>query len=195
MWIFIVVALLGIGGFVYFKKHNNYTLIARNTTFIYEILRHDFKDIFPDKDTLLATCGVIDALVYITSGNFTVEDVKRGVLAAKAGYCRIGIATLDIFDNALNATLGLLDDENTSDLIAFIINLEALIFYSDSKVSTELILSSIKSKHNLINDVVRSAQKKYRVSGASPMRKKQVHGFMTGEVFADLRDKLGILHS
>lgn len=73
MWIFIGIAIVLLFVFYVGKRFNTYTLIARNTTYIYEIVSTDFKDQFPNEDILVATSGVIDALKYV------MEDAKESV--------------------------------------------------------------------------------------------------------------------
>ena len=98
MWIAIVIVIsIVIVVIILSKRMNNYIFIARNTTFINEILKNDFKDCFPDDNSLLATTALVDALVYIQKGQLTIDDIKRGVLAASIRKCRIGITSLDIF--------------------------------------------------------------------------------------------------
>jgi len=67
MWILLTSAILLVSVVVvlFLRKMNTYTLIARNTTYIHEILSSEFKNSFPSEDVLLATCGVIDARKYV----------------------------------------------------------------------------------------------------------------------------------
>jgi len=73
MWIVIGIAIVLLFVFYVGKYFNTYVLIARNTTYIYEILSTDFEDRFPNEDVLLATSGAIDALKYV------MEDAKESV--------------------------------------------------------------------------------------------------------------------
>ncbi|MCK4752458.1 MAG: hypothetical protein KAS75_03355 [Planctomycetes bacterium] len=189
MWIAIVISIVFVV-IILAKRMNNYDLIARNTTFIYEILKHDFKDYFSDEDSFLATSAVIDALIYIQKNQLTIDDIKRGVRCAKIGECHLSLGyQISLYDNVVEYCIG--DEQN--DFLCFILQLEALIFNADSNMSPELILNAVKSKKHSIKKTIESTQKKYKSSGASQTRKKQVYGFMTHGSFAGLREKLGVI--
>lgn len=189
MWIAIVAVFI-ILAIVLARRMNNYALIARNTTFIYEILKNDFKDCFPDEDTLLATSAVIDAFVYVQKGQLAIDDIKRGVLFAKTGKLQLDIGyQVELYDDALEYLTH--DDQHT--LVWFIMQLEAMILYADSKTSPELVLDAVKSKKDLIKKTIESIQRKCANSEVPQNKVKQVHAFMTNNNLAGLRDQLGIL--
>jgi hypothetical protein len=111
MWIAIVISVVFVIVFLA-KRMNTYALIARNATFISEILKDDFKESFPDEDSLLATSAVIDALIYIQKGQLTIEDIKAGILCAKIGQCHIGLGyRINLYDNAVECLVR--DERNT----------------------------------------------------------------------------------
>lgn len=188
MWIVIVIVIILAVVFLA-KKMNNYVLIARNTTFIYEILKRDFQDCFADEESLLATSAAIDALVYVQKGQLTIDEIKNGVLCAKTGHCSLGIGyQAELYDNATEY----LTNDGQLTFLWFIMQLEAMIFIADSNTSPDLILDAVKSKKKLIAKTIEAAQRKTKTSGISQIKIKQVHGFMSHNSFAGLRVELGI---
>ena len=191
MWIAIIIAIAFVI-IILAKRMNNYALVARNTTFIYEILKDDFKESFPDDVSLLSTTAVIDAFVYLHEGQLTIDEINRGVQCAKAGKCYLGPAYyVDLDGDAMEYMMSVMSDEHNT-FLCFILQLEALLFRIDSRVSPDLILDAVKSKKKSISKIIKSTQKKYRKSGASQAKKKQVHSFMTGDSFIGLRKELNI---
>ena len=191
MWIVIGIAIVLLFVFYVGKRFNTYILIARNTTYIYEILSTDFKDRFPNEDVLLSTSGVIDALKYVMEGSLTVDKIATGVLTSKCGKCSLNLIELDITDNPTYHFW-----VRQPDLLYFayfVMQLEALIFHVDTRVPPEHILSAVKSKKNAIKKTIKTAQHKYKTEGAPPLLKANTYAFMNGEAFAELRDKLGII--
>ena len=99
MWIVIGIAIVLLFVFYVGKRFNTYVSIARNTTYIYEILSTDFKDRFPNEDVLLATSGVIDALKYVTEGSLPVGHIVTGALTSEFGSCCLDFLKVDMSDN------------------------------------------------------------------------------------------------
>ena len=191
MWIVIGIAIVLLFVFYVGKRFNTYVLIARNTTYIYEILSTDFKDRFPNEDVLLSTSGVIDALKYVMEGSLTVDKIATGVLTSKCGRCSLNLIELDITDNPTYHFF-----VRQPDLLYFayfVMQLEALICHVDTRVPPEHILPAVKSKKRVIEKEIKKTQHKYKTQGAPAWLKAKTYSFMNGEAFAGLRDELGII--
>lgn len=189
MWVFFTttILLVSIGVVLFLRKMNTYVLIARNTTYIHEILSAEFKNRFPNEDVLLATCGVIDARKYVMSGSLAVHHIATAALTSEFGSCHLDFMNVDM---SVNPTRELLIHD-TPRILYFIMQLEALIFHVDTNVPPEHILSAVKSKRGLIEKEIRKTQHKYKAQGAPPWLKAETYAFMSGEAFAGLRDELG----
>ena len=194
MWILLAttILLVSVGVVLFLRKMNNYVLIARNTTYIHEILSAEFKNRFPNKDVLLATCGVVDTLKYVMEGSLTVDEIATGVLTSWCGSCSLDLIKVDITDNPTYHFF--VRQPDLLYFVYFVMQLEALIFRVDTNVPPEHILSAVKSKKRVIEKEVIRAQHKYKERGAPPWWKAATYAFMNGEAFAGLRDKLGIIN-
>jgi len=164
-------------------------LIAKNTTYIYEILSTDFKDRFPNEDVLLATCGVIDALKYVMEGSLPVGNIVTGALTSEFGSCYLDLMKFDMSDNPTRE----LFIHDTPRILYFVMQLEALIFHVDTHVPPEHILSAVKSKKRVIEKEIKKTKHKYKAQGAPALLKENTYSFMNCETFAELRDELGII--
>jgi len=170
---------------------NTYVLIARNTTYIHEILSAEFKSRFPNQDVLLATCGVIDARKYVMSGSLAVHHIATAALTSEFGSCHLDFMNVGM---SVNPTRELLIHD-TPRILYFAMQLEALIFHVDTNVPPQHILSAIKSKRCLIEKEIRKTQHKYKARGAPPWLNAETYAFMNEQAFAGLRDELGIIPS
>lgn len=189
MWIVIGIAIILLFVFYVGKRFNTYVLIARNTTYIYEILSTDFKDRFPNEDVLLATSGVIDALKYVTEGSLPVGQILTGSLTSEFGECYLDFMKFDMSDNPTREFW----IHDTPRILYFVMQLEALIFHVDTHVPPKHIFSAVKSKKNAIKKEIKTTQHKYKAQGAPPLLKANTYSFMNGEAFAGLRDELGVI--
>ncbi len=193
MWIYLVgIASVIISLIVVLRwRFNNFWLIAKNTTYIYEILRTDFGAHFPDEDTLLLTCGAIDAAHYVVKGQIRLSDIELGVKSA----C-VGTITLDVASVPINNDFASLIYRNERDnLIAFVMQLEALIFCADNNMSTDTILRAVLSKRAFISRVVETTQHRFRRTGAPAKLRHKVDCFMTRSDLTAFRHQLGISDS
>lgn len=189
MWIVIVIAVVFLLAFLVRKRWNNCVLIARNTTYIYEILSTDFKDQFPNEGILLATSGVIDALKYVMEGSLPVDEIVTGSLSSEFGKCYLDFMKFDMSDNPTREFF----IHDTPRILYFIMQLEALIFHVDTNVPPEYILSAVKSEKRVIKKEIKKTKYKYKAQGAPPLLKENTYSFMNCEAFAGLRDELGII--
>ena len=189
MWIVTGIAIVLVFVFCVGKHFNTYILIARNTTYICEILSTDFKDQFPNEGVLLATSGAIDVLKYVMEGSLPVGHIVTGAQTSEFGSCHLDFMNINMSDNPARE----LFIHDTSSLLYFIMQLEALIFHIDTRVPPEHILSAVKSKKRIIEKEVKKTHNKYEAQGAPPWLKAKTYAFMNGEAFAELRDELGII--
>jgi hypothetical protein len=192
MGIFVVISILliSIGLVLFLKKINNYALIARNATYIHEILSAEFKDRFPDKNILFATAGVIDAFPYVLNDSLRVSYIKTGVLTSWCGACFLDLVRINITDNPVHHKM--VRQADIVYFVYFVMQLEAMIFHVDTNISPENILYAIKSKKRFIEKEVIRTQRKYKKHGAPTRWKLATYKFMNSEEFAGLRDELGI---
>lgn len=190
MWIIIVIFIIFLFAFLISKTFNTYILIARNTTYIYEILSKDFKDRFHSKDVLLATCGVIDARKYIIEGSLSLDDIVIGVHNSSCGSCYLDLYKVDVADNRFYF---LAQETDLLNFVYFVMQLEAIIFHIDTSVPPEHILSAVKSKKRVIEKEVKKTKDKYNSQGAPSWLKAETYTFMNTEAFAEMRDELGII--
>lgn len=184
MWIVIVIAVVFLLAFLVRKRWNNYVLIAKNLTYIYEFLHDKYKERFPDEDTLLMTCGVIDTLSY----KFPPEDMKLAVRRAKEGKCYL--------ENYQN------NQTNKSDLmlffkhdlfLSFVLELEIIIFLRDSSLHREDILTAVVSVTENIEKAINSTKRSYASGRRPPLWHRAVTNFMTSDTFERVRNELGII--
>ena len=193
MWIAIGIAIIFLVVLYFSKRINTYTLIARNTTYIYEILSTDFKDKFPNEDILMATSGVIDALKYVMEGSLTVDDIAIGVRTSQCGKLSLNLINLDITNNPSYHFL--VRQPDILYFVYFVMQLEALIFHIATRVPPEHVLSAVKAKKRIIVKEIKRTKIKYKANDAPLLLKKNTYSFMNDEVFAGLRDELGLINN
>jgi hypothetical protein len=189
MWIVMVIAVVFLLVFFIREHWNNYVLIARNTTYIYEILSTDFKDRFPNEDVLLATSGVIDAWKYVTEDSLPVHHILTGAQTSEFGSCYLDFMKVDMSDNPTREFW----IHDTPRILYFVMQLEALIFQVDTHVPSEHIINAVKSKKRVIAKEIKKTINKYKAHGAPALLKENTDAFMNAKVFAKLRDELGIV--
>ena len=182
MWIAIVIVALLV--FLFFLRFNNFVLIARNLTYIHEILRNDYKERFPDEDTLLITCGVIDTRAY----NFSLEDMKLALRRAKEGEC--------FLEESLNhpRPRNYFSLVCTQDLfLNFVLELELMRFLNDSSLRRENILTSIVSSKEKIKKTIDHAKRSYARRKRPLLWCRAVSNFMISFALEEVRDQIGII--
>ncbi|OHB62059.1 MAG: hypothetical protein A2167_03680 [Planctomycetes bacterium RBG_13_46_10] len=195
MVISIAIIILFIFAFIilFLRRMGNYALIARNITYIYEILSSEFKDRFPDKNILFATAGVIDAFPYVLNDSLRVNYIKTGALTSSLGSCFLDLVRINITDNPVYHNM--FRQPDILYLVYFVIQLEAMIFYVDTNISPKNILYAVKSKKRAIEKEVIRTKKKYKKHGAPIKWKLATYKFMNSKEFSSLRDELGITKS
>jgi hypothetical protein len=188
MWIAIGIAIgiviVALLVFLFFLRFNNFVLIARNLTYIHEILRNEYKERFPDEDILLITCGVIDTRSY----NFPLEDMKLALRRSKEGEC------------FLEESLNQLRPRNffsllcTRDLfLNFVLELELMRFLKDSSLRRENILTSIVSSKEKIEKTIDRAKRSYARGKRPLLWRRAISNFMTSFTLEEIRDQIGII--
>ena len=193
MWILLAttILLVSVGVVLFLRKMNNYAVIARNTTYIYEILHDEYKERFSEEGTLLMTCGIIDTLSY----DFTLEDMKLALLRAKDGKC--------FFDNlAYNQinkreVLSMLTQpsmlkQRSNLFLKFVLEVEIMIFLQDTSYHRQDILTAVVSMTEKIEKAIDSAKRSYTSGRRPPLLHRAVTNFMTSDTFERVRSELGI---
>jgi len=186
MGIVISIAIVFLLVFLLLKRWNTYILIARNLTYIYEILHGEYKERFSDEDTLLITCGIIDTLSY----DFPLEDMKLALLRAKDGKC--------FFENSAHNQINerevfLMFKQASNLFLSFVLELEIMIFLKDSSLSRQNILTAVVSVTAKIQRAIDSAKRSYATGRRPPLWNRGVSNFMTADAFERVRNELGII--
>ncbi len=144
---------------------SNFTFIAENTTKYYLELTKNYKNRFNDETSLLATAGILDALVYI----FMDQTINPQEI-------------IDIAQKSVSS--------KEESLIDFIIKLEVKLFKIDTPDLdiSEIENACIKQKA----DIVKAIQKTKEKYTSEPRFASDVANFMSSAKFKPYRQMLGI---
>ena len=183
MWLLIGIAIVFLLVLSIWKRLNTYVLIAKKLTYIYEILLNDYKKRFPDEDTLLMTCGIIDTLSYA----FSVEDMKRAVLSAKTGEYSLDLAHHKLAFDTREILSG------RDQLLNFVLQLEAMMFLEDMSHGPRDILSALASLKANIKRAIESAKQSYSRGNRPAALHHVVSNFMTSDSFGEVRNELNLI--
>lgn len=124
---------------------DNFTLIAQNVATIFYIVFHsDFGEKITEKQKLYAT-ALIDLYAYISNGTISVDEAARSVRYATTGY-------LVLFPYRNDH--GFLDYDATSHVVNLAMQLEAMIFNSDTNLSRQEIVNAVVEKKAAIKNMV-----------------------------------------
>jgi len=187
MWIVIVIVVVFLLAFFVRKHWNNYVLIARNFTYIYEIMREEYKERFPDEDMLLMACGIVDALAY----TFSVEDMKGILSRAKTSECFAS----NLQHSPINKRAVYLRLSYSGNLLLnFVMQLEIMIFLNDTSFNRIDILTSVVSKTEMIGKAIDRAKRSYESGKRPALLHRAVSNFMSSVAFEEVRDQIGIIH-
>jgi hypothetical protein len=186
MWIAIglAVCFLLLVIFYLLRRFNTYVLIARNLTWIYQILQNEFKDRFPNEETLLTTCGVIDTSSY----NFPLEDIKLAVKRAQKNECFLN----NLIDNPTrrNTILSFTNDP----FLSFVVEIEIMIFLRDSSFRQEDIATAVVSVTQKIQKAINRTKRSYESGKRPSLWHRAVTNFMASEAAQDVRNEIGIIN-
>jgi hypothetical protein len=185
MWTVIGIVIVVLFVFLFCLRPNNFVLIARNLTYIHEFLRNEYNERFPDEDTLLITCGIIDTRSY----NFPLEDMKNALSRAKKGEC--------FHANCLNHPNKhnfILISKKNDLFLSFVLELEIMMLLRDSSFSHQDILTTVVSVTKKIEKAIDSAKHSYARGKRRPLWHRAVSNFMTSNTFEQVRDQIGIIH-
>ena len=124
---------------------DNFTLIAQNVATIFYIVHHsDFGEKITEKQKLYAT-ALIDLYAYISNGTISVEETARSVRYATTGFLVLSPCRKDH---------GFLDYDSTSHVVNLAMQLEAMIFDSDTNLSRQEIVDAVVEKKPAIKNMV-----------------------------------------
>ncbi len=185
MWIGIGIIIIVL--FVFFRRvcPNNFVLIARNLTYIYEVLRNEYKERFPDEDAIFITCGAIDTGSY----NFPIEDIKLALSRAKEGTCFLEESQDNIKINTRNLILLCKKDL----FLNFVLELEIMIFLRDTSLHRDDILTAVVSVTEKIEKAIVRAKGAYARGKRPFLWHRAVSNFMTSDTLEQVRDQIGII--
>lgn len=166
------------------RHFNTYVLIARNLTWIYQILHNEFKDRFPNEETLLTTCGVIDTSSY----NLPLEDITLAVKRAQKNECFLN----NLIDNPTtrNAILSFTNDP----FLSFVVEIEIMIFLRDSSFRREDIAMAVVSVTEKIQKAINRTKRSYKSGKRPSLWHRAVTHFMTSDSAQDVRNEIGIIN-
>ena len=184
MWFIIVIVVVLLLALFVRQRWNNYVLIARNLTWIYEILHNEFKDRFPNEEILLTTCGVIDTSSY----NFPLEDIKFAVQRAQKNECFLN----NLMDNQTtkrNAVLYFTHDP----FLSFVVEIEIMIFLRDSSFRREDIATAAVSVTEKIQKAIDRTKRLYKSGKRPSLWHCAVTNFMTSDSAEEVRNEIGII--
>ena len=184
MWLVIGIAIVVIFVFLFCLRPNNCVLIARNLTYIHEILRNEHNGQFPDEDTLLITCGIIDTRSY----NFPIEDIKLALCRPKEGKCFLEESQ----NNISTRNFILLCKKDL--FLNFVLELEIMMFLRDTSLRRDDILTVVVSVTEKIEKAIGHANIAYARRKRPLLWHCAVSNFMTSVVFEEVRDQIGIIH-
>ena len=167
------------GGFFFelgiITMDDNFVLIATNVTSIYLILKSKFTSRFPNKESLLATAGIINAMRYIEAGEIEVAQI-------------IAIAKSSI-DNQEESNL----EKEIYKLSFFIRSLEVEYFAIDTILDYYEIKELVSLKFPTIRKTVEKVFLEYQKDKKfNPLWEVPANSFMSMNRFTDLRILIGI---
>ncbi len=188
MWILLAttILLVSVGVVLFLRKMNTFVLIARNMTYIYEILHDEYKERFSEEDALLITCGIIDTLSY----DFPLEDMKFALLRAKDGKCFSDNLPYNEIDKC---EVLLVLKQRSSLFLKFVLEVEIMIFLQDTSHHRQDILTAVVSMTEKIEKAIDSATRSYATGRRPPLWYRAVTNFMTADSFERVRNELGII--
>lgn len=172
---------------------DNFEYIALNMALIRRDLEVDWGERFPDEKTLFVGCGVLDTLMHIQEGHFTVQDVVDAMLPARLGKCRLGLTTIPA-ENEMQAALF-----GPSDLfLSYTLQIECMIFnaierHVDSSGMDErdIIVTAIDQKERIGKMLDTSAEELDANALMCGVRALAAE-FMEEPEFSDYRKVVGI---
>ncbi len=188
MWILLAstILLVSVGVVLFLRKMNTFAVIARNMTYIYEILHDEYKERFSEEDALLMTCGIIDTLSY----DFPLEDMKLALLRAQDG----NFSSDNLAYNEINKREVLLMLKRRSNLfVKFVLEVEIMIFLQDTSHHRQDILTAVVSMTEKIEKAIASAKRSYASGRRPPLWHRAVTNFMNADTFERARNELGII--
>ena len=183
MWIVIGIAIVVIFIFLFCLRPNNFVLIAKNLTYIHEILRNEHNGQFPDEDTLLITCGIIDTRSY----NFPIEDIKLALCRAKEGKCFLEESQ----NNFSTRNFILLCKKDL--FLNFVLELEIIMFLRDTSLRCDDILTVVVSVTEKIEKAIGRARNAYAKGKRPLLLYRAVSNFMISGALEEVRDQIGII--
>ncbi|MCD4832121.1 MAG: hypothetical protein K8R02_10035 [Anaerohalosphaeraceae bacterium] len=184
MWISIGILIVVLFVFFFLKRCNNYVLIARNLTYIHEILHNEYDERFPNEDLLLTACGIINTLSY----SFSLKDIKSIIVRAKNGECFAS----NLQYCPINSKNVLFTLVHSGDLfLNFVMQLEIMIFLRDTSFNHADIVAAVISRTEKIEKAIADAKCSY-ANGKKQLWHSAVYNFMDSVTFEEIRNQIGI---
>ena len=168
------------------NRKDNFTLITKNITLIYEILKQKHRNSFQDEESLLVTCGTLNLITYLNEKSITSKDIDLALTLASLGECSLGLIRTSHI-----TTKGFFLAESKDLLLNFIMQIECLIFYADNQtVSAKDIMNTVISKKNYIKKIIEWTKNNYNEILNSEYGQKTVifvNGFGNFKKYTDER--------
>lgn len=127
---------------------DNFNLIAQNVAAIYSIVDHSSFGLSLNKKQKLYATALIDMYAYLSRGVFTALDVAKAV-----DHATNGIISLFPYMR-LHGTNDLIRKKDNSEIIFLVMQLEAMIFDTDTQVSSDDIINMIIAEKETITVTV-----------------------------------------
>jgi hypothetical protein len=174
------------------RPRDNYDFIAMNIVAIYEALQKNYRNSFTKEYDLMTTSGIIDALIYVSEGSISLDELKNAITCARLGICRIGLTKIAHEAGERTAFLG---PKNL--LLNFILQIEAMLMHADNKqFSAKDIIYVVISKKKDIEEMVTITRKKIESGEFSQIYEgalQATKAFMTTEEFREIREELDFI--
>ncbi len=127
---------------------DNLYLIAQNVAAIYSIVDHSLFGLTLNKKQKLYATALIDMYAYLSRGVFTALDIAKAV-----DYATNGIISLFPYMR-LHGTNDLIHKKDNAELIFLVMQLEAMIFNTDTQISSDDIINMIIAEKESISVTV-----------------------------------------
>ncbi len=178
-----------------FGLSDNFEYIALNMALFRYALEAKHAHRFPDEDSLLVACGVLDTIVHIQNGHFTVQNLKEALQAAKLGECQLGLTDIVIDPKErVGRPFGI----ETDLFLDYTLNIEALCFYAVERfvasdgLSAQDIILAVLDKRDDIARVLHIPNKTLAWSNVAPGVRQLAAAFMDSPDFGDFRREIGL---
>ena len=173
---------------------DNFELIALNMVLIRQALEERHADRFPDDKSLFIACGVMDTILHLREGHFTVRDVADAMLYANLGKCHLGLTTsVPVEDETECFYCG-----PTDLFLNYTLQIEAMVFNAieqhvdASGMSEQDIVMTVLGEKERIRRILDTPKEELAHSQQMAGVRKLADSFMVAQEFSDYRKAIGL---